>query len=563
MPRSILCLLASLALLLCSAQAFAKKSVPTCKNPRDTADSVFNWQLGDEQSLAQASRCFERVGRDSPQLQRTAQRLKAVYDAEGAFVVMDDISDDATFLDSDKRARVVPHASLPNIVIERRGDTWLWTKASLDAIDKRYADTLEGIDSIVQKLPPFLHGKVFNVAYWQYIALVLLLTVGLIARKIIAAVVAARIKQLGDKLGQGWMMKLVDMVASPGATLVTAIVLRIGYPQLKLPVDAAKTMAVAVHILVTVSIIWAIYAGVDVLSARLAEKAESTDSKLDDQLIPLLRKSLKMVVFIIGALVILQNLHVDVGTMLAGLSIGGLAFGLAAKDTLANFFGSVSIFVDSPFQIGDWINVDGVDGTVEEVGFRSTRIRTFYNSVVVMPNAKLADSKVDNYGKRELRRCFFKVGLTYDTSPEQMQAFVEGMRAVIRANDYTFKDSYEVHMSSFGDSGLEVMVYFHFKCDTWSDELRERHNVYLETMRLAGDLGVGFAFPTQSLHIEALPTAGRRELADPPALPALREVVHAFGPGGEEARPNGPTITDGGYLPGSKPDRGEEDGEGG
>jgi MscS family membrane protein len=311
---------------------------------------------------------------------------------------------------------------------------------------------------------------------------------------------------------------------------------------------------------VTISIIWAVYRGVDVLGARLAAKAADTESKLDDQLIPLLSKSLKVVVFIIGALIILQNLKVDVGTMLAGLSIGGLAFGLAAKDTLANLFGSISIFVDSPFQIGDWINVDGVDGTVEEVGFRSTRIRTFYNSVVVVPNAKLADSKVDNYGKREIRRCFFKVGLTYDTSPEQMQAFVEGMRAIIQSNEYTHKDSYEVHMSGFGDSALEVMVYFFFRCDTWTEELRERHNVHLETMRLAQQLGVGFAFPTQSLHIEALPKAGARERPVAPELPALRETVLAFAPGGDAARPGGPIITESAYVAGATPDQPEEDG---
>jgi MscS family membrane protein len=554
------CVVLCLALLCGTTSAFAKKSTPTCKNPRDTADSVFNWQLGDEQSLSLASRCFERDGRNQKQLERSAQHLKAVFDAEGAFVEMDKISDDPKYLDEDKRGRVVPHSSLSDVVIEKRGERWLWTKESLDRVDHRYADTLQGIDSIVETLPAWLHGKVFDVAYWQYIALILLFAVGLLARKIIAAVVAARIKQLGDKLGQRWMMKLVDMIASPGATLVTVVVLRIGYPQLKLPVDAALTMSVAVRILLTISIIWAVYRGVDVLSARLAERAENTESKLDDQLIPLLSTSLKVVVFVIAVLIVLDNLNVDVKTMLAGLSIGGLAFGLAAKDTLANLFGSVSIFVDSPFQIGDWINVDGVDGTVEEVGFRSTRIRTFYNSVVVIPNARVADAKVDNYGRREMRRCFFKLGLTYDTTPEQMQAFVEGMRAIIQANAFTNKSSYEVHMSAFGDSALEVMVYFFFRCDTWTEELRERHNVYLEALRLARALGVSFAFPTQSLHIEALPKSGARELPAPPDLPELVATVHAFAPGGTEARPDGPELTESGYMPGIMPDRGSEDG---
>jgi MscS family membrane protein len=225
-----------------------------------------------------------------------------------------------------------------------------------------------------------------------------------------------------------------------------------------------------------------------------------------------------------------------------------LAIGLAARDTLANFFGSVSIFVDSPFRIGDWINVEGTDGTVEEVGFRSTRMRTFYNSVVIIPNAKLADAKIDNYGMRQFRRCFCTLGLTYDTTPEQMQAFVEGCRAIVLSNPMTRKDVYEVAMSGFGNSSLDVMLYFFFECPTWTDELRERHNVFLEIMRLARDLGVSFAFPTQSLHLESMP-ALPASLDTAPEATSLRAIVEAYGPGGDRARPDGPTITDGGFVP--------------
>ena len=374
------------------------------------------------------------------------------------------------------------------------------------------------------------------------------------ARKLIAFVVESRIKKLIGKLGQEWPKKWVDVVASPGALLVTAIILRVGYPQLVLPVHWSAALSSVVRVLVTVAVVWAAYLAVDLLAAKLGDRAEKTESKLDDQLVPLLRKTLKVVVFIIGTLVVLQNLEFDVTTLFASVSIGGLALGLAAKDTLANLFGSISIFVDSPFQIGDWINVAGMDGTVEEVGFRSTRIRTFYDSVMVMPNASLANAKIDNYGQRRYRRTFVKLGLTYDTSPEQMQAFVEGCRAVIQANPLTRKDVYEVHMSGFGDSALEVMMYFFFECDTWTDELRERHNVFLELMRLARDLGVGFAYPTRTLHIERTPEP-------PPSMAELRAVVDSYAPGGNASRPDGPQITKSQYTPSTKRDRGESSSE--
>lgn len=520
-----------------------------CENPRAAVDSVFRWQLPRRTDLGKASACLERSGRSSTAIHESAKRIKVVYDAFGAWVVMDAISDSPDFEDAEKRHQVVPHADIPDVVVEKKGSRWVWTKASLDRIDAHY-ENVGALIKVVSQLPPVFHDTTFlQVKLWQYLALVFLVFLGLVVRKVLAVVVAPRLKRLANKLASHWPEKVVDVIASPGATLLTAIILRIGYPQLLLPVEWSKALAGTVRVLITLSVVWAIYRAVDVLAAKLADRAEATESKLDDQLVPLLRKTLKVVVIVIGTLVMLQNLAFDVTTLFASVSIGGLALGLAAKDTLANLFGSISIFVDSPFQIGDWINVDGVDGTVEEVGFRSTRIRTFYNSVVVLPNAKIADAKIDNFGQREFRRCVTTLGLTYDTTPEQMQAFVEGVRAIILANPLTRKDAFEVHMSGFGESALEVMLYFFFVCDTWTDELRERHNIFLEVIRLAKDLGVTFAFPTRSLRVEAVAQPVDMALPEPPPLPELRAVVHGYGPDGEMARPRGPRITKSRYVP--------------
>ena len=407
-------------------------AIADCKNPRLAADSVFRWQRHKNTNFAKAATCLERTGRTRAELLRSAKRLKMVFDAHGAWVVMEKISVDPDYEDEERHHLVIPHSTLPDVVIEKKEGDWLWTKESLDRIDTYYED-VGLLIRVASELPLFFHETtILSVKLWQYLALLLLVVLGLVARKIIAAVVAPRLKMLAEQLRSTWPEKVVDVIASPGATLLTAIILRVGYPQLLLPVAWSRALATTVRLLITISLLWAAYRVVDVLSARLADRAEKTESRLDDQLVPLLRKTLKVVVFLIGVLVVLQNLEFDITTLLASASIGGLAVTFAAKDTLANLFGSVSIFVDTPFQIGDWINVDGVDGTVEEVGFRSTRIRTFYNSVVVMPNAKVANAKIDNFGRREYRRCHVTLGLTYDATPDQLQAFVEGVRAVIR-----------------------------------------------------------------------------------------------------------------------------------
>lgn len=559
--------LALLALLLTVQVGWAGKK-PTCATPYDAVDTVWRWQDPGSERLDYAAACFEAAGRTPQQRQELARRLAIVYDHEPAVIDMDRLQEmPADYVDPDSgEAKVVPHEErFPQVYLERRGKRWLWTQESLDWVDRYYVENLSGMDQLIERIPDWLKGKVWGVAYWQYLAIALLLAVGVLVREILRAVVAARVKRVSEKLGQRWITKVVDVIAGPGATLVVAIVLRISYPQLRLPLNAALAMQVAVQVLLILSLIWAVYRGTDVLSARLEAKATRTESKLDDQLIPLMRKTLKVVIFIAGVLFVLQNLSVDVGSLLAGLGLGGLAFALAAKDTLANLFGSIMIFVDSPFQIGDWINVGGAEGTVEEVGFRSTRIRTFYNSVIVYPNSKLANTQLDNFQRREYRRCFVTLNLTYDTTPEQMQAFVDGLRAIIRANPATRKDMYEVHMSGFGASSLDVMLYFFFRVSTWSEELRQRHNVFLEVMRLAKDLGVSFAYPTQSLHVEQLAEPGaERQLAEPLPPQELGQVVASYGPEGKRARPEGPKISDGYFpRPTGKGSTDEAEGEGG
>jgi len=553
-----------LAVLLITATtsqfAFAGPVPEDCGDPRSATDMPFYWQTEGRDDLGRAAECFETSGRSLEQLKESARRLKIVFDSHGAFVKMKEISDQPDFRSEAGEAVVFPHADkLPQVEVVKKGGRWVWTKASLDWLDHEYVNGLGGIDRIVESLPAPLKIKIFGVRLWQYLALLLLIAVGWLGRRVIVAVVTPRLRAWSKRLGQQWPIRLLDVVASPGATFITALVLGFGYPRLQLPIKFADAMAKTVDALTMFSFVWAIYKAADLFGAWLAERADATESKLDDQLVPLVRKTLKIIIAITGALAILQNLDYEVTTLLTSVSIGTLAFGLAAKDTIANLFGSVSIFVDNPFQIGDWIEVDGTNGTVEEVGFRSTRIRTFYDSVVVMPNAKVADAKIDNYGKRSYRRCSVTLGLTYDTTPEQMQAFCEGCRAIILASDHTRKDSFEVLMSGFGDSSLEVMVYFFFDCETWSQEVEARHMVFLEFMRLCRDLGCSFAFPTQSLHIESMAKAGPRDLDVPPEAKELANVVQSYGPKGDRARPAGPEITGKKFKPIVSNERGAED----
>jgi MscS family membrane protein len=243
----------------------------------------------------------------------------------------------------------------------------------------------------------------------------------------------------------------------------------------------------------------------NVLGEFLKTVASRTESALNDQLVPLVSKTLKVIVVIFGVLVAIQNLGVNVLGLLTGLGIGGLAFALAAKDAIANFFGSLMILFDKPFQVGDWIVVSGAEGIVEEVGFRSTRIRTFYNSLVSIPNAEMMNAKIDNMGRRRYRRLFTKLNIKIDTPPEKVEEFVTGVRQIVLDNPITWKDNMHIYFNDYSASSLLIMVYIFFEVNNWSQELTEREKVLIGIKKLASDIGVEFAFPTQTLHLESIP----------------------------------------------------------
>lgn len=282
----------------------------------------------------------------------------------------------------------------------------------------------------------------------------------------------------------------------------------------------------------------------DIATDAFERRAALTESRIDDQLAPLLRTALKGGVALIGALFVLGNLGVNVTSLIAGLGLGGLAVALAAQDSIRNLLGGVTIFADRPFQVGDWVVMNDIEGTVEHVGFRSSRVRTFYNSVVTVPNARIVDTHVDNMGLRRWRRYKTTLGLAYHTSPDQLQAFTEGVRALIRANPNMRTDYYIVEFNDYGPSSLDILVYCFINAPDWNAELRTRHVLNLDIMRLARELGVEFAFPTQTLHVASTPD---RPAAAPDAPPRerLRQTVEAFGPSGSAGQRGDAPLTAG------------------
>lgn len=311
--------------------------------------------------------------------------------------------------------------------------------------------------------------------------------------------------------------------------MAMAVIWWLGISLMGLPETAMLILLVAVKFLASISGVWAAYRMVDLLNAQLMSHARRTQNKLDDALVPLIPRTLKIFVTVIGFVFIADNLNVDISSLLAGLGLGGLAFALAAKDMVQNLFGSVTVLMDRTFTVGDWIIVGDIEGSVERIGFRSTRIRTFYNSLVTVPNSTFITANVDNMGARRFRRLSTKLGIAYDTPPERIEAFCEGIRELIRQHPYMRKDYYQVYLNGMGGSALEVLLYVFWETPEWNTELRERHRFLLDILRLAKRLEVEFAFPTQTLYLRQENEFGARggEVSVDAALQQGRELARA------------------------------------
>lgn len=474
-----------------------------------------------------------------------AHKLLMVLDSRGLIVNFKNVPGNPAYTDSlSGLQQYAPFpAAMPKVSLVRINRQWVFSRATIEAIPDIYRGTFSVfVDVVLDNLPGYMQDKWLGLKVWQYFAIFAWLLVGLLLRKLFEYVLQNYANRLAQKTRSKWDDRFVETIEKPAGFTFMMIFFWATYSNLMLSVNVNYYISTVFEVAVSVGVIWLLYNFSDILSDYLASITTKTDSKLDDQLVPLIRKTLKIFIVVLGILIVLQNQGINVASLLAGLGLGGLAFALAARDTLANFFGSITIFLDKPFQIGDWVKTNSVEGTVEEVGFRSTRIRTFYNSLISVPNAKMADAEVDNLGLREYRRLKTVLNLTYSTTPEQMEAFVEGIKAIIRANKYMRKDFYEVHFNSFGAHSLDVLVYCFLKVPSWSDELQQKHNFFIEILRLAKEVGVEFAFPTQTLHVDSFYGEEPRKIGQDRSEEELAGSVYAFGPGGEKSRPEGPKL---------------------
>ena len=297
--------------------------------------------------------------------------------------------------------------------------------------------------------------------------------------------------------------KLSRALVRPVQLLIVTLGLRIAL--------ALVEMAPFVHTLVDqiagtlwiVALTWMLYRLLDVILQYYVTRAAKATSSLDETIVRFVRQTTTLIIVVFAVTLILQQWGQDVGGLVAGLGIASLAVALAAQDALSNFIGYFAILMDAPFKVGDFIIInDLVRGHVQEISFRSTRIRTIDNSMMAIPNQTIANANVINWARTRKRRLDITLGLTYSSTPEQIEAGIADIKAMLETHPQVTQDRRVVEFVNFNDSSLDLRISFMARSITWEDLEAVKTSVNLEFMRILQQHGLDIAFPTRTVHLE-------------------------------------------------------------
>ena len=434
--------------------------------------------------------------------QRRVEQLKSVFDAKGIRIDPNDIPDIPNYVDDSTkgpRHKYVIAYKIPEIYLIKHDSVWVLSQQSLDNIEPLYKKThflgtkkLEQFANLMQdryseKIP--VH---FEEDTWRYIGV----SAFLLSIILTSVVVYYLLKLIGffAYRNNEENRKMFNKLLIPFSIYAVAWTLGKALPSLGLRTEILLTLLQISTIIRISFFITFFFRLVDFIVA-LGRKTYITKSTYKRGFVPFLGMAFKVVVLMIGIILILDMFGFGIKETMTGLSVLGLGLALAAQDTVRNFFGSVMIFLERPFQVGDWIKADQVNGDIESIGLRTTKIRTYDNSLISVPNSKLTDATLNNMGMRNYRRFKTRMTIKYSTPIDNIEAFLEELRTYISKHEYTFKDIIRIHMNDYGEFGYRILFDIFLDVEGYNQELEQRGKIIAHTVRMAQKHQVAFAIP--------------------------------------------------------------------
>lgn len=356
----------------------------------------------------------------------------------------------------------------------------------------------------MQELSDLINEHFLGISLGRYAAALGVIILAFLVKKLFALLFNRVMIPLAEKSQSRLDDGILKSLRKPGEAMVLVLGLFLAFHILQLPSEPYDIHGFAMALLKAIVIFivaWFLFNLVGIVDFYLNQWSARTESSLDDHLAPMIRKGLRIFVLVMAALMAIQSFGYPITGLLASLGIGGLAFALAARDTVSNIFGSLMIIFDRPFRVGDWIKAGDMEGIVEEIGFRSTKIRTFAKTLIMVPNNIIANMPVDNFSRMPKRRINLSVGVTYASSPDQMREAVRRIRQMLAQHPAINQEFSLVNFTDFGASSLDIMVYCFTTSTVWAEYLDVRQDVNLKIMDILADLGLEIAFPSRTVYL--------------------------------------------------------------
>lgn len=351
---------------------------------------------------------------------------------------------------------------------------------------------MDNMTALWSSLSPSLRDTLTRI-----VMAVLVLVLFWLLRRLLAALVVSPLRALAKRNKAEWDAVLLDIVRVPARLIIIAIGLLVGAEILNVDLTTSVFVIHVARMFIIIAILTAAYQIVDAFAPSSNRLFRATGLTINERLLPFMRTAIKLILVALAVVIVIQEWGYDVSGLVAGLGLGGLAFSLAAKDTVENLFGFTTIVGDQPFVVGEFIKSNDIEGTVEHVGIRSTRIRQPDQSYVTVPNSKLASSPIMNWSRLSKRWYNTTLRLTYSASRQDIVDLMTNIRAMLTAREQVQADSIIVNFINFGDSGYEILVRCYIHLADWSLFTSEREAINLEIMRIFEELGLKIAFPAR------------------------------------------------------------------
>lgn len=364
------------------------------------------------------------------------------------------------------------------------------------------AEPTEAAEGLFSDLTPVLDVKISDYTVGDFVLSFGIILLTLIIRNILTRFIFARLKGLASRTKMEYDDSILEALEKPVSLFFLFLGLYLSVLVFPIEPETLQLFSVVFRGATTLLVFWGILRLTDVAADVMTDVTKAKGDSIYT-FIPLIKKAVRVTIMVLGVIMVIDNLGYSVGGILATLGLGGAAFAFAAKDSIANLYGSLALALDRPFKVGDWIMVgDTVDGDVEEIGLRSTKVRTWPKTVLSIPNNIIANEIINNWSRMPKRRVKQVVGVTYESSADDMAGIVEDIKKLLKEDEGVDQDFILVSFTDFGESSLNILVYYFTASTAWLEHMAVRERVNQNIMKAVEARGLSIAFPTRTVYFE-------------------------------------------------------------